>query len=201
VLLRRDAEAAQAARASHDPHSPWHRTDGWRLNADDHHVLSFVDGDREVRVVAHYRRGGILLDLPGGPLLARGERGDGGDLVADLGGARLRATVIRQGDGLVVLVRGQAHRLGLHDPDAARVERADEGRLTAAMPGKIVAVMVEPGARVKKGAPLVVLEAMKMEHTITSPRDGTVARLHFGVGAVVEEGAQLLALEAAEAAA
>ncbi|WP_242355140.1 acetyl-CoA carboxylase biotin carboxylase subunit [Anaeromyxobacter sp. SG64] len=200
VLLARSEEAAAAARESHDPHSPWHRTDGWRLNADAHHVLTFDDGERRARVVAHYRPGGHLLELPGGTILARAERDPAGDLLADLGGARTRATVVRGGDAITILTPGHAHRLGLFDPGAAAADRdADAGRLTAPMPGKIVAVMVEPGAEVKKGAPLVVLEAMKMEHTITSPRDGKVAELHYGVGAIVEEGAQLLALEVHEA--
>ncbi len=46
----------------------------------------------------------------------------------------------------------------------------------------------------KKGASLLILEAMKMEHTVTSPRDGTVAQVHFAAGALVSEGALLLAL-------
>jgi 3-methylcrotonyl-CoA carboxylase alpha subunit len=195
VLLRRAAEAQETARDSLDPHSPWHRTDGWRLNADDHHVVTFVDGGKLVRVVAHYRREGLVLELPGGRVQVRGELRGGGELIADVGGARIRATVVRSLDELVVMMQGRAHRLMLHDPDAAAERDVDAGRLTAPMPGKVVAVMVNAGAAVKKGAPLVVLEAMKMEHTITSPRDGKVAEVLFGVGALVSEGAQLLALE------
>jgi 3-methylcrotonyl-CoA carboxylase alpha subunit len=196
VLLRRAAEAEEAARASLDPHSPWHRTDGWRLNAGAHHVIALRDGERLVHVVARYRPGGFLLELPGGRIEVRGARDEGGDLLADLGGARARATVVQSGNALVVMTHGHAHRLTLDDPEAAAEDQGHAGRLTAPMPGKIVAVMVEEGARVKKGAPLVVLEAMKMEHTITSPCDGLVAKLRFPLGAVVTEGAQLLAVEA-----
>jgi len=195
VLLRREAEAEEAARASGDPHSPWHRTDGWRLNVDDHHAVTFVDGGKLVRAVAHYRKSGLVLELPGGRVEVRGERSGADDLVADVGGARIRATVVRSGDDLVVMAQGRGHRLTLHDPDAAAERDAAGGSLVAPMPGRVIAVMVEPGAAVKKGAPLLVLEAMKMEHTITSPRDGRVAEVHFGVGALVSEGAQLLALE------
>ncbi|HZZ83674.1 MAG TPA: acetyl/propionyl/methylcrotonyl-CoA carboxylase subunit alpha [Anaeromyxobacteraceae bacterium] len=196
-LLRAAAEAEAAARASADPWSPWHRADGWRLNADAHHVVTLVDGERVVAVTARYQPDGYLLELPGGPLLARGERTAGGELLADLGGRRCRATVVRRGGELVVLSPGRAHRLALHDPDAgAGGAEAEGGRLTAPMPGRVVAVMVEPGAEVKKGAPLMILEAMKMEHTIRSPRDGRVARVHFEVGALVDDGAPLLALEA-----
>ncbi|GEJ55988.1 acetyl-CoA carboxylase biotin carboxylase subunit [Anaeromyxobacter diazotrophicus] len=195
VLLRRASAAAEAARASHDPHSPWHRTDGWRLNLDDHHAVTFVDGGRHVRVVAHYRPQGLLLELPGGEVEVRGERSGEDDLVADVGGARIRATVVRSGDELVVMTHGRGHRLALHDPDQAAERDVAGGSLTAPMPGKVIAVLVEPGSAVKKGAPLLILEAMKMEHTVTSPRDGRVAEVHFAAGALVSEGAQLLALE------
>ena len=194
VLLRRASGAEEAARASHDPHSPWHRTDGWRLNVDYRHTVTFADAGRLVRVVAHYRPQGLLLELPGGRVEVRGERSGTDDLVADLGGARIRATVVRSGDELVVMTHGRGHRLTLHDPDAAAERDVAGGSLTAPMPGKVIAVMVEPGATVKKGDPLIILEAMKMEHTVTSPRDGTVAEVHFGTGALVSEGAQLLAL-------
>jgi 3-methylcrotonyl-CoA carboxylase alpha subunit len=200
LLLRRSAEAQEAARASADPWSPWHRTDGWRLNRDNHHELTFTEGERVTRVVVRYRPGAYLLELPGGPLLVQGELAADGDLVADLGGARVTATVVHAGDDLVVMAGGATWRLSFRDPRARRRDEADAGRLTAPMPGKVVAIMVEPGASVKKGAPLLVLEAMKMEHTITAPRDGRVAQLHFGPGAIVSEGAELLALEAEEPA-
>jgi 3-methylcrotonyl-CoA carboxylase alpha subunit len=199
VLLRRAADAAEAARASHDPHSPWHRTDGWRLNTDYHHAVTFVDGGKLVRVLAHYRPQGLVLDLPGGRIEVRGERSGGDDLVADVGGARIRATVVRSGHDLVVMAHGRGHRLTVHQPEAGAERDAGGGSLTAPMPGKVIAVMVEAGAAVKKGAPLLILEAMKMEHTVTAPRDGTVATVHFAAGALVSEGAQLLALEPEEA--
>ena len=66
------------------------------------------------------------------------------------------------------------------------------------MPGKITQVLVEPGALVTRGAPILLLEAMKMEHTITAPDDGTVVAVHCTVGDLVEEGVELLAFEAME---
>ena len=82
------------------------------------------------------------------------------------------------------------------DPLAPELEEdASAGRLTAPMPGRILEVLVEPGARVARGAPLMVLEAMKMEHTIAAPADGVVARVPYGPGDLVEEGAMLLAFE------
>ena len=74
---------------------------------------------------------------------------------------------------------------------------AGEDRLTAPMPGKIVALLVAQGDIVEKGAPLLVMEAMKMEHTITAPYAGTVQTIHFTRGDRVPEGSALLELTAA----
>ena len=71
---------------------------------------------------------------------------------------------------------------------------AAAGRLTAPMPGRVVQVLVWAGDAVRQGQPMMVVEAMKMEHTIAAPRDGTVAAVHFAPGELVEEGAELIAL-------
>jgi 3-methylcrotonyl-CoA carboxylase alpha subunit len=65
------------------------------------------------------------------------------------------------------------------------------------MPGKVIAFLAKVGDSVKLGQPLAVMEAMKMEHTITAPRDGTVKELLYAVGDQVSEGGELLRLEAA----
>ena len=62
------------------------------------------------------------------------------------------------------------------------------------MPGKVVSFAVKAGDAVKKGQPLAVMEAMKMEHTITAPNDGTVSDVFYAVGDQVADGAELLAL-------
>ena len=72
---------------------------------------------------------------------------------------------------------------------------SEAGRLTAPMPGKLVAFLAQPGDAVSKGQPLAVMEAMKMEHTIIAPRDGVVAELLFGIGDQVGDGAELLRLQ------
>jgi len=82
------------------------------------------------------------------------------------------------------------------DPFAHAGEEIEHaGHLTAPMSGTVVAVMVKPGDAVAKGAALVVLEAMKMEHTIVAPLAARVAAVHFAVGDRVGEGADLVHLE------
>jgi 3-methylcrotonyl-CoA carboxylase alpha subunit len=74
---------------------------------------------------------------------------------------------------------------------------AEGGRLTAPMPGKVVAVLASAGQSVKKGDALVIMEAMKMEHTIAAPHDGVVEDMLYGVGDQVADGAPLLAFKTA----
>jgi 3-methylcrotonyl-CoA carboxylase alpha subunit len=132
-------------------------------------------------------------------LRVRGRLDEEGNLLADLDGARVTASVVCHGNDLTVITGGSSHRLTLHDPLAhAGEQEVAGGRLTAPMPGKIVALLVQAGAAVERGAPLVIMEAMKMEHTITAPRDGVVSEIHYAVGAVVNEGAELLAFAVVE---
>jgi 3-methylcrotonyl-CoA carboxylase alpha subunit len=70
-----------------------------------------------------------------------------------------------------------------------------DGGLTAPMPGRIIAQLVAPGSEVERGAPLLILEAMKMEHTITSPVAGTVKSFRHAVGDQVSEGTELVEME------
>ncbi len=199
-VLREASEADAAARESADPYSPWHRRDGWRLNDDAHHELRFRDGGEEIAVTVHYRDGHYLVDLPGGTATVRGEFDSGGAIIAEIAGSRLRARVVRRGEALTIFARGYSHDLIVIDRLAASAAHdAGTGRLTAPMPGKIIEVMIADGAAVEAGTPLLVLEAMKMEHTIKAPAAGTVRRVCFAVGDQVEEGAELVEIEEAEA--
>jgi 3-methylcrotonyl-CoA carboxylase alpha subunit len=193
-LLRFDREAQAQAERSADPYSPWHRRDGWRLNQDNHHRFVFLDGDRRVELVAHYRPGGYLLELPGGAMLAAGEDDADNRISANLGGRRNYATVVRDGDVLTVFSAGTMHRLERERPQSIE-EEDPSGRLASPLPGSVISVLVEEGAQVAKGQALMIIEAMKMEHTIVAPHAGRVAQIYFGSGDQVAEGAQLLALE------
>ncbi|HSD59282.1 MAG TPA: biotin/lipoyl-containing protein, partial [Burkholderiales bacterium] len=195
-LMRIDAEAEREAARSGDPWSPWHRRDGWRLNEDNHHTLLFRDGVREVAVTAHYRRDHFLLELPGGALAASGELDAMGDIIANLGGVQMRAAVARRGDEITVMLGTACHRLVLYDPLLHAMEQQGPGgTLDAPMPGTIIEVLVKEGDTVERGAPLLILEAMKMEHTIAAPSAGTVKTIRFGKGEQVKEGMELIAFE------
>jgi 3-methylcrotonyl-CoA carboxylase alpha subunit len=82
------------------------------------------------------------------------------------------------------------------DPMAhAGEEEAHGGHLMAPMSGTVVAVLVAAGDRVERGAPLLILEAMKMEHTIAAPADGAVRAVNYRAGDRVKEGADLVDLD------
>ena len=115
-----------------------------------------------------------------------------------LDGRTLQADVAWEGEELHLFDGRSQHSLRLLDPMAhAGHAEAEGGRLTAPMPGKIVALLVDQGASVTQGTPLLIMEAMKMEHTIAAPSAGTVEALRYAVGDQVAEGAQLLDFKAA----
>src|SRR5690606_23987507 len=186
-----------AALRSADPWSPWHSVDGWRLNGTEDDLLHFRDGGETVTVRVSYRKGGWGLGLPGGALDLAAQLSETGTLVVDLGGRRMTATVLEESGGLLVMAGGKVHRVGPYDPGAgAAAQDVSGGHLTAPMPGKVVRVLATEGERVRRGTPLIVLEAMKMEHTIVAPADGIVERLAFAVGDLVEEGVELVSFRA-----
>jgi 3-methylcrotonyl-CoA carboxylase alpha subunit len=196
--LRMDGEAAALARSSNDPHSPWHQRHGWRLNEDNHHAFVFVDAGKRVQLVAHYRRGGYVLELPGGASIAASARNAGDDMIeVDLDGTISRATVVRHGGELTIFAGGASHRLAFEKPVAVE-EEDPSGRLVSPLPGSVIQVLVAEGDSVAKGQALMIIEAMKMEHTISAPRRGIVRQIYFGAGEQVAEGAQLLEFEVEE---
>ncbi|SAL56169.1 carbamoyl-phosphate synthase L chain ATP-binding protein [Caballeronia terrestris] len=111
----------------------------------------------------------------------------------------IKGRVFIDGDVFHVFYQGASLAFEWQNLMAHAADAEHEGRLTAPMPGKIIAVLVETGASVEKGAPLLVMEAMKMEHTIVAPTTGTVGEILFSVGDQVADGAQLLTMEASRA--
>ena len=205
-LTHQQAAAQARAAASTDPASPWALTDGWRLsrndlNPDNQHELRFRDGEREASVVVHFRSSGWELEVGGRRRKLQGERlsGSTGRLAIWLDDTALSATVVRRGALFDVFHAGAHHCLELLDP-LAHGASADEniGNLCAPMPSKVIAVLVRQGDTVRAGAPLLILEAMKMEHTICAPADGVIAAVHYQAGEQVSEGAELLSVEAAK---
>jgi 3-methylcrotonyl-CoA carboxylase alpha subunit len=198
-LLRLGREARAHAVASGDPWSPWSDCDGWRLNQDNHHVFVFKEGERQHAVTVHYRPDNRFeVELPRGRRMLTCESVGASGVRAWLDDESIAATVVRSGAAIDVFHAGERHSFALHDPWLAEVEaEAHGGGLTAPMPGKVIAVLVDAGAKVERGAPLLIMEAMKMEHTIMAPAAGAVKEILYGVGDQVAEGAELIRFDAA----
>jgi 3-methylcrotonyl-CoA carboxylase alpha subunit len=198
-LLHRRNRSAARARGSSDPHSPWHLTTGWRLNMTAQARLVFLDGEHRVEIEVHYLKDGYRLSLPNTELRVQGALAADGTLSAQIEGRATAATVLREGPRLTLLQGPRRHLLALDDPLAqAAGSELPDGRLTAPMPGKVIRIQVAAGQTVERGAPLLVLEAMKMEHTIKAPSQGRIAAVHYGEGDLVDEGAELIAFEPSE---
>jgi len=196
VLLERRRGAEAAALASEDPWSPWWRNEGWRPNSPPQVVLTLGPKDKPSTILAYPGSGGYRLALPSGTVTAAGELDGSGALTATIGGRRRRVTLVRRGCALTLVDAGLLTELALEDHEAFAVgQEVPGGRLTAPMPGRVLAVMVEAGTAVRRGEPLLTLEAMKMEHTITAPADGTVLNVRFRVDDAVTEGQELIVFE------
>jgi len=191
----RDAATRQAA-ASTDRFSSWHRIDTWWLNTDDHAItLTFSANNISYPIRLRAIDGKVVLDVAGRAAPVDVTATDN-DLHLTLEDEHVVATVVPLGEDRYVFCGGMMHRLHIVDPLAhAGEEEHHGGHLAAPMSGTIIAVMVKPGDQVVRGAPLLILEAMKMEHTITAPAAGTVSAVNYGQGEQVQEGADLIDLD------
>jgi len=196
VLLDRARRAADAARWSTEPGSPWHGVDGWRLAGARTEVLHLRSrgGDHAIGVTP--QQDGYLLGMHDQILSASARLDDTGDLIAHLAGRIVRATTVGHGARITVMLAGSTHEFTLtnmlvREGDAG----AATGGLVSPMPGRIVDVRVRAGDSVRRGDTLVIIEAMKMEHAVIAPVEGKVTALHFHAGDMVNEGVELLVLE------
>jgi len=190
-----DALQSESAAQGADPFS---RRDGWQSHGTTRRRFELEYDGQPVRALLTY---GPQLRLQVGEgaeaVLQCTPQGDG--LWVEFNGSRIHSTVYAQEGASDVLrhvfTPQGATRISLLDPLAHAGEATPEGgRLTAPMPGKVVSFAVKAGDKVKAGQALAVMEAMKMEHTISAPKDGTVAELLYAPGDQVADGAELLKL-------
>ena len=191
------ATSEAARRDARDPHSPWQAQDGWRLGVAAARALTVEHRGAQRSVAVQGAGEQWTVHMDGNALQGSG-RLAGDALRVQIGEQLHRATVIRDGNELYLFGSEGVQRFTLHDPvSEADQSVADAGSLVAPMPGRIVATLVAPGTAVKRGAPLLVLEAMKMEHTLQAPADGTVQGYRVKAGDQVGDGAVLVDFEAA----
>ena len=195
------AARALARQATSVDADPWSRRDGWRLHGSSVQRFELEWQGESLEVLLASRHGGGALLKAGDVTVAFASRALGDDVYDIVLGAqadtrRLRLAVYQVGEQVSVFsAQGSAQATVLDTLAHAGEGHKEAGRLTAPMPGKVISYLVKAGDAIKTGQPLAVLEAMKMEHTIAAPRDGTVAELLFAPGDQVGEGGELLTLE------
>ena len=130
---------------------------------------------------------------------------DGRRVTLNWGEERISAAVVITGVKCTVFMQGRRFDFDRSDPEAILSDADDDvlagaGHLHAPMSGKVLSLVAVPGVQVDKGAALLVMEAMKMEHTITAPAEGMVREFRFAAGDQVAEGAELVSFEIAKPA-
>ena len=193
ALSQLDSGLRGEARRSGDRFSPWSLADGWRANQDGVQLLVFQEGESRHVVTAHRRGGDFELEFADRRRQVKSYRREDCRLTAQLEDATVEGSVVRLGSRIEVFLSGRHHILEMHDPLRQELEfESRTGDLEAPMPGKIIAIFVAAGDAVEKDTALLILEAMKMEHTIRAPARGRIARILCRVGEQVGEGAELI---------
>ena len=197
MLVREQALAQQAN--VHGWIDPWAQRDGWRSHgASNREFMLEFHGEPHTALFTRLHDGGLQLTIDGNTAALRYTAVAGGALDVRYGDLRSTVHLYKKGEVVHVFTAQGATQIVAIDALAHAGEvHAEVGRLTAPMPGKVVSFAVKAGDAVKKGQALAVMEAMKMEHTIAAPADGTVAELLYAPGDQVSEGAELLKLEVA----
>jgi 3-methylcrotonyl-CoA carboxylase alpha subunit len=177
-----------------DPWSPWTSADDWRGSGHARRTLIILHGGQHRAFVAS--RTDIGWQVDGGEPRSVELFGRNGDVTATVDNRRLTMRVLWDGDVLILQCNAGPLRFELENPNVAAGESPlGAGSLTAPMPGRIVALLVEPGAHIVRGQALLVMEAMKMEHTLQAPDNGRLSGYLVHTGEMVDEGRPLVELD------
>ncbi|MEM6582239.1 MAG: acetyl/propionyl/methylcrotonyl-CoA carboxylase subunit alpha [Pseudomonadota bacterium] len=175
-----------------DPFSPWQSRDAWRLNEPHAFSLS-LDYRGSTHALSIEQRGDLYaVSSSEWESSLRGYL-EGEELTFEIAGHRERATLARTSDGFTLYLEAGTFTYRQTPTDLGEVSgAATASDLIAPMNGTIVALLVEHGSVVDANTPLLVMEAMKMEHTIKAPTRGTVQTFYYQPGDLVDGGAELM---------
>ena len=197
LVLALQQKAKNNAEQTNDPYSPWNHTNAWRLNEPHTHQIVLAHQEIEYPVTIEQKRQGqhsyYLISVNGNTLDCQGSI-ENDVLQFSINGYRSHATISYQGNHISLYRQNGVFNFVHIQPDCGTQDSTDDhGGLTAPMNGTMVSVLVAAGEAVTKDQPLVIMEAMKMEHTIRAPSDGVVDAIYFQQGEMVDGGAELLA--------
>ncbi|MGS2720664.1 acetyl/propionyl/methylcrotonyl-CoA carboxylase subunit alpha [Paraglaciecola aestuariivivens] len=200
VLLNNQAKTRQSQIG--DPFSPWSNHNDWRANEQhiQHLVLDFGEETYEIEVsqTDAGNSNGFNLNIGQQSYLCSGQIQQE-QLFSNINGHKSLATVHANQDGYSLFSGGKVIRFTHVQADLGEAqEDTNDAGFVAPMNGTVVAILVEPGQLVEKGQSLMVMEAMKMEHSLKAPAAGKVTEFYFKAGELVDGGTELLAFEASQ---
>ena len=194
AAIVQDEQAATAG----EQRSPWQAA-GWMMAGARQRSFLFRSGGGEHKVALRYGPSSATLVVDDREIAFGQATAEAGSLHVTLDGVQSRITGVV--DGHEVYVRTRNGRFEVHWVDPFGMEDEEQtgaDRVVAPLPGTVVALLVEEGATVEKGAAVVTLEVMKMEQTLRAPFAGTVIKLKCKVGDIVQEGVELAEIEPAK---
>jgi 3-methylcrotonyl-CoA carboxylase alpha subunit len=187
-------EEARAAKA--DANSPW-QTFGWMPVGRRERVFSFRQGHGAAQTITlRYGSGLATLAVGERELAFAAGPSEQGSFDLTLDGVKTPITAIIEGHELYLRTRNGRFELHWVDPFGGETEeQTGEDKIVAPLPGTVVAVLAEVGAKLEKGAAILTLEVMKMEQTLRAPFDGVLKAIKCKVGDIVQEGVELAEVE------
>jgi 3-methylcrotonyl-CoA carboxylase alpha subunit len=177
-----------------DPHSPWQRVEGWRLNQDASRIFSLSCDDQSLQVALRFSDNKMQFVVDEKEFEIENYSFSDANIRLTVSGQVVQGSVYQGASGVNVFWNGQTTVLSRAKFDMDFEEESGKS-LIAPLPGHVRQMLVNIGDSVEKDQALVIVEAMKMEHTILSPKSGTVSEIFYSEGDQVLEGVELLSLE------
>ncbi|GJM07619.1 MAG: 3-methylcrotonyl-CoA carboxylase subunit alpha [marine bacterium B5-7] len=181
---------------------PWAASDAWQSHLPATQILRFEHDGKTLQAMIEFQADNLHCTVSHSEtdktqaFSVTNMRLNGQQLHLTINQQPTTAWVVENQDTLVIIHQGESFTLMRWSANHAHTDSNADASLLAPMPGTVAAVMVKVGEQVASGQPLMILEAMKMEHTITAPHEGTVEDVCYNIGDQVNDGAVLLSLEA-----
>jgi len=170
---------------------PWHTVDSFQLNLPRQRVFHFKAGEQHFSVTLHYEKK-LRLQIQGIDFVGHGSIAPDGRLVATLNDERHILPIFLEEEKIYICDSGEIYNIERVLPSFEKAHEPEhEKGLVAPMPGTITQIFVKAKETVQKGDKLLILEAMKMEHTVFAQEAGTIESVLYKVGDIVEAGALL----------
>ena len=179
--------------------SPWQQNNGWRLNSSRELTWSFACAGDVTNVSLRFQNNEVSAQCGVRSYSCDGWKIDGSQISGNIGGTDWKISVVLLDDTIAVFHQSRCYELRETDKiSMSSASTIENGSLAAPLSGRVVRVLVEEGEEVKQGQNLIAIEAMKMEHHISSPADGIVTAVNFKENDQVEEGAICVSVDSAD---